>query len=299
MKLSIIIPVFNTAQYIDQCIYSIYDSNMINLDEFEVIVVNDGSTDDSRKKVEKLQKEFQNLILINKENEGVSRARNVGLDNAKGDFIFFVDSDDFLLKNALIFLLDRIKQVTKNLYKFKTCRCSKGIISEKSTRRELFSPELWNFIFNKKLINKLKLRFIDVKYGEDFNFVAKFIALCDSYEFIDENIYVYREDNVNSAMNVVSYDLLLYDNFKFADNLIDFYMENRTIINYSIVKDIFFRIFRSFISYKVRSSINDSVFFQDYKRIYFKSANISILYRCHPFTIKFYEIYYRLRFFRN
>src|SRR5690606_24862994 len=84
MKLSIIIALYNTEKYIEKCIRSIYLNNTLSLNEFEVIVINDGSTDNSQIIVEDLKNDFTNIILINKENGGQSSARNIGFKIAKG-----------------------------------------------------------------------------------------------------------------------------------------------------------------------------------------------------------------------
>ncbi|CEN33978.1 glycosyltransferase family 2 protein [Capnocytophaga cynodegmi] len=95
MQLSIIIPVYNTEKYLERCVTSLFDQNLI-LEEFEVILVNDGSTDSSLLICNQLAKKHQNIKVYNQENQGQSVARNVGLKHAVGKYIYFIDSDDFL-----------------------------------------------------------------------------------------------------------------------------------------------------------------------------------------------------------
>ena len=95
--LSVIIPVYNVEPYLEQCLDSVINQTYKNL---EIICINDGSTDNSLKILEKYQKKDNRIKLINQKNKGLSEARNAGLDVAKGEYIAFVDSDDYLELNA-------------------------------------------------------------------------------------------------------------------------------------------------------------------------------------------------------
>ena len=97
-KVSVIIPVYNVEQYLEQCLESIINQT---LQEIEVIIVNDGSTDGSKYIIEKYQKISSNIILIQKENGGLGSARNAGLTRATGEYIYFMDSDDYIDRQAL------------------------------------------------------------------------------------------------------------------------------------------------------------------------------------------------------
>ena len=92
MKISVIIPVYNVEEYIEQCVESVVNQT---LKEIEIIIVNDGTQDNSMKKIERFLLDDR-IIVINKENRGISSARNCGLKIAKGEYIAFVDSDDFI-----------------------------------------------------------------------------------------------------------------------------------------------------------------------------------------------------------
>ncbi len=103
--ISIIVPIYNTEKYLDQCIASILQQTYDNL---EIILVNDGSTDGSRKIAEKYRALDSRIILINQEQGGAANARNNGLKISKGKFIIFVDSDDYICPDMVKYLLDRI-----------------------------------------------------------------------------------------------------------------------------------------------------------------------------------------------
>ena len=100
MFLSIITPVYNTAKYLPACLDSLLDQG-IPYEEYEVILINDGSTDHSAEILDRYANEYPNLRVIHKENSGVSATRNIALDMAQGEYIWFIDSDDFIEKNVL------------------------------------------------------------------------------------------------------------------------------------------------------------------------------------------------------
>lgn len=111
MKLSIIIPVYNGSNYIEKCLDSIYKQEL-GTDSFEVIVINDGSTDDTSNKVLTYNESIDNLNLINKANGGVSSARNLGIETSKGEFVLFLDADDELVEGSLIRVYEYLSKHT-------------------------------------------------------------------------------------------------------------------------------------------------------------------------------------------
>lgn len=104
-KLSIIIPAYNSENCIERCLNSILDQQFNN--EIEIIVVNDGSTDSTGKILHRYEKEYPGLFrIVTKENGGASSARNLGLSIASGDWVWFCDSDDYIVKNGMSYVLD-------------------------------------------------------------------------------------------------------------------------------------------------------------------------------------------------
>ena len=100
--ISIIVPVYNTEKYIERCLDSIMKQDYPN---FEVILVNDGSTDESGIIIQKYKEKYKNISYIKQENKGVGAARNAGIKVAKGDYISFVDSDDLIMEDYCSHLL--------------------------------------------------------------------------------------------------------------------------------------------------------------------------------------------------
>ena len=100
MFLSIIVPVYNAAAYLEECLSSLLNQDLPETD-YEIICVNDGSIDESPRILERYQQAHSNICVIHQENGGVTTARNAGLSAARGDYIWFVDSDDFIKENVL------------------------------------------------------------------------------------------------------------------------------------------------------------------------------------------------------
>ena len=111
-KISIIVPVYNVEKYLKTCLDSIINQTYQNL---EIILVDDGSTDNSGEICEEYRKTDSRIILIHKENEGLSMARNFGLDIASGDYISFVDSDDFIARNMMEALYNRLLETQSDM----------------------------------------------------------------------------------------------------------------------------------------------------------------------------------------
>jgi len=106
MIISIIIPVYNVEHYVEKCVQS---CALQNCSDFEIIVVNDGSTDKSAGIINTLVKNFSNISVINQENQGLSVARNAGLHVAQGEYVWFVDSDDWIEPNCLDRITNKLK----------------------------------------------------------------------------------------------------------------------------------------------------------------------------------------------
>ena len=106
--LSVIIPVYNAEKYIKTCLKSVFAQGLKD-DDFEVILVNDGTPDDSFGVIEEMIQMHDNIIVINQVNQGVSIARNAGFAKATGEYVYFVDPDDILIDNSLSVLITHLK----------------------------------------------------------------------------------------------------------------------------------------------------------------------------------------------
>ena len=196
MFLSIIIPVYNCEEYLEDCLQSCLCQDL-SADEYEILCINDGSTDSSGEILQKYNDKYSHVILFTQENKGVSAARNVGLDNAQGEYIMFIDGDDFIRKSILVSLKKMIEKTG----------CDRltigGYIGESKTIEELpdknpkpncFYPDLlWLSIFRRQAIEDHKLRFIEgITHSEDILFVNDFKNRCSAFAEFPETVYFYR-----------------------------------------------------------------------------------------------------------
>ena len=109
MKLSIIIPIYNVEKYIEKCVKSCLNQQGVTLDiDYEIICVNDGSPDKSASIAKKISQHYDGLRILDQENQGLSGARNTGLEYARGEYVWFVDSDDYITENCLSGLLPHL-----------------------------------------------------------------------------------------------------------------------------------------------------------------------------------------------
>ena len=192
MRLSVIVPVYNVEKYLEECINSIINER---IEKMEIIVINDGSTDNSLeilKKIKKTKRE-SNLKIIEQENSGISVARNKGIEAARGEYLYFIDSDDFLEKNGLKLLLEEIivknadiirgnyveyysenRIIKQNKMKDTELKGREYLIK----RQHTFVPMVWNCIYKRKFLlkNNLKFRIGILNEDVEFNFRAIYLA---------------------------------------------------------------------------------------------------------------------------
>lgn len=232
IKLSIILPFYNVEQYIEECIRSLYNQD-IPVDEYEIICVNDCSPDNSVDIVKRLQKEYYNLKLIeNEENKKLGGARNTGLKYAKGEYIWFVDSDDMIKPNSLGLIL---KYVTSNNLDFlhfgwdefndaNLIEYDKIPSTDILTGTELFFNErflwwknhitAWCKVYKKSFLIENDIQFAEHIMYEDNDYALKVYSSAKRCMHISENLYIYRVNNdsitrINYNSQHILYWLLL------------------------------------------------------------------------------------------
>ena len=212
-KLSIIVPVYGVEKYIDKCLNSLVKQS---LKEIEVIVVNDGTKDNSQKIVDKYVKKYPDKIKSYiKENGGQGSARNYGLKKASGEYIGYVDSDDFVEKDMYKKLYNKAKE---NNYDIVVCgnynvsedyqnKNIDAFINTYNTDLEnIFFGKMavWNKIYKRDILIKNKLEFKEKVWYEDLAFTLKAIMNSNTFAFIDEPLYDYliREGSTMNNSNV-------------------------------------------------------------------------------------------------
>lgn len=218
---SIIIPVYNSEEYIEQCIESLINQTY---EEIEIIIVNDGSTDNSERIIEKYKVKDNRIVYFPQKNSGPSVARNQGISIASGKYILFVDSDDKVESSYVELLVDAMELSSSDL----VCCGYKdfsefGVIEHhdfpfnKTTSKEAIiefvcqgtGGVLWSKLFKREIIMEHKLLMDkDIFMSEDLIFVLEYVCYCSSFSSINTFLYHYNRLNQNSiSANISSHYL--------------------------------------------------------------------------------------------
>ena len=223
-KVSVIIPVYNAEKYIDKCVSSIANQTM---EDIEIIAVNDGSRDNTINMLDRISEQYKDKIKVfNKENGGAGSARNLGLDKASGEFIKFVDADDYLDVNVLEKMYSIAKEYNVSLVRgnYQTIlgpvkmqdKCSWSDITESKivdVRKDKDyivkeTPGIGNKLIKRDLIGDL--RFPEKTKWEDLAIMPVVIASSEKVFHMNENVYNYRinmnttiKDFINKIPNVL------------------------------------------------------------------------------------------------
>lgn len=223
-KISVIVPVYKVEQYLDKCVQSIVDQTYKNL---EIILVDDGSPDKCPAMCDEWAKKDSRIKVIHKENGGVSSARNAGIDSATGEFVAFVDSDDYLAPTMYEKLIDAIKKedcdismcgfiylyedgLEKPIHEINAKKVTGGNIvkyllantcEEKQNYIETYGlmGNVWRILIKKEIIGKI--RFEKLKIAEDMLFLLKIINKNTKITAIDDALYYYLQ-RTSSVMHV-------------------------------------------------------------------------------------------------
>ena len=222
---SIIVPIYNGEAFISDCVESLIEQTYKNI---EIILINDGSTDGTLKKIENFKKKDKRIIVISQKNSGVSESRNNGIKKSKGKYITFVDSDDTVKKNYIEYLVDLIMKndadiaLTRKPLKFNS-KTNVELLDIAEDKIEIFDGiraanemllykiviSSWNKMFDRKLLNKNKIIFNKcLSFGEGFEFVINAFLCANKVVIGNKKIYNYRVDNKNSVMTKFSRKLV-------------------------------------------------------------------------------------------
>ena len=223
MHLSVIVPIYNKAEYIEPCLESILEQD---LESFEVIAVDDGSTDDSGKVCDEMARLYPNLKVMHVLSGGVTAARRIGVEHAKGEYVTFVDADDLMKPQALSVLLDAIRETgadevvatyDTHYGEHITTKIVGTIDAEWMIRQLMASTAkfcvLWAVIFRRdKIIDCLYAPRV-IRSGEDILMQILFLLKRPKVVFIPDSVYVYTvglpNDRQMTLQEQVAYDDIL------------------------------------------------------------------------------------------
>ena len=252
MNLSIIVPVYNSSRFLNSCLDTIMNELYGN---DELILVNDGSTDNSLEICEDYAKKDERIRIINNSNHGVSYSRNLGIDAATKDFIMFVDSDDLLVKGwrLIINLIKEDNDITYFSFQFKNQQglytkeeILDSIIgySEKNNLIKYISGPC-SKVYSINFLKKNKIYFnVNLINGEDLIFNIEVILHANSFECISKSIYLYRFNTNSSSHTFIASFFTSNEEFLIQlekilqDNQIDM-IKTRKYIYFSMVNSLY------------------------------------------------------------
>lgn len=305
-KISIIIPVYNVEKYIRKCVDSILSQTYKNL---EIILVDDGSLDNCGKICDQYAKIDNRVVVIHKQNGGLSSARNAGLKQATGDYIMFVDSDDSLEKIACESLINITNKTDadiicfncsnvylneaidnsknsycySNTYKYYELSYAEAIID--NIYRKHIRYEAWGKMYKKYIFDMIKFK--EGLLAEDFNVFYKFLKMAKKIIYFDANLYLYlrRDDSIMGKRNIKLY----YDIFETEK---DFYPETLSVCktkeDKQMAENRFFKsIFKIYTNIIVRENYDQTIvneienYLNNFKfnQLYLKNRVILLVYR--------------------
>ena len=215
---SIIVPVYNVEHYIEQCVNSLQNQEHFNI---EIILVDDGSKDGSGAILDQLAEQDNRIRVIHKENGGVSSARNAGLDVAQGEYILFVDGDDYVDREYVSYFLrlvmDNHCDIAMNAtnYTYKTIETAAvstdKVISALQAMEYIYTGKIfvavWNKIYKRSFLEKYKIRFdTDYWYGEGMLFNIACLQYVEQVVLGDRNVYhqIYNPGSAMRSFNLKS-----------------------------------------------------------------------------------------------
>lgn len=271
MKISVIIPVYNVEKYIRQCLESVINQTYKNL---EIIIVNDGTKDNSMKIVEEYLQD-KRIKIINKENGGLSSARNKGLEEATGKYISFIDSDDYIDLNLYENIVNELNEedvIIFDYYVYNEKNKNFEIIAKKEENLKIddnkflctsHSNNCWNKLYKREFILKIGIKFLEILY-EDVFWNIQTIFEASKIKYINRKYYYYRINRENSIMtksNKIEKDksdnkfleYQKYSYFKIYEAIHKFYLlnENKLILNNKLYLLIEEKKWESFIKNEI------------------------------------------------
>ncbi|MBR4146454.1 MAG: glycosyltransferase [Bacteroidales bacterium] len=267
LKLSIIIPAYDVEAFLPKCLDSIFSQDC---SDFEVICVNDGSTDGTQTLLERYAANHTNLKVISQQNKGMSASRNHGLDVAEGEYVMFVDSDDWLCDGALARLrahLDGEDVVCFNAKKFieqtgeyqenKLPAIDGGVTGWEYFNKTRLIPTaihfvcIWQRAYRRSFLESQGLLFEEtVKRAEDDLFTTMVMYHAQTVKAVDECVYVYRI-RPQSITTTVSIDRW-YDSIRVQEMLADFFIPKQDV-DKTVIYQVLASNYINYFSQKTKS----------------------------------------------
>lgn len=269
-KVSVVVPVYNVEKYLTECLDSIINQT---LEDIEIICVNDGSTDSSLEILNNYAQKDKRIIVINKANSGYGNTMNIGINASTGEYIGIIESDDFADKNMFEDLYKTAKENdadivksdwyhywSKNKFSRKNNRISPAkafkLTNSKQDKSLLrIDPSVWSAIYKRDFLNKYNIRFLETPGAsyQDLAFSFKVFALAERVILTDKAYLYYRQDNMNSSVKSKTKVYCVCDEYNEIDRFLDEYPQLK--FEYKVQEEI--NRYNGYVSSVLR--IDDSV----------------------------------------
>lgn len=234
-KVSVIVPFYNVENYIEKCLETLVNQT---LEDIEIILVNDGSKDNSKVIVQKYIKKYpEKIVYLEKENGGLSDARNYGIPYAKGEYIAFLDSDDYVEKDMYKTMYEIAKNEDSDMvecdfiweYPNRTRVDVGAIYKNKHEMIEKIRVVAWNKLIKREILEKSQVRFPKGYRYEDTEFTYKLISFIENVSFckIPMVHYIQREGSISKSQNERTIEI-----FDVLEHVIKYYKENNLYEEY-------------------------------------------------------------------
>ena len=234
-KVSIIVRFYNVENYIEKCLETLVNQT---LKDIEIILVNDGSKDRSIDIVNKFLKQYpEKIVYLEKENGGLSDARNFGIPHAKGEYIAFLDSDDYVEKDMYENMYELAKKEDSDMvecdfyweYPDKLKKDEGIIYHGKKEMIEKVRVVAWNKLIKKEILEKSDVKFPKGLRYEDVEFTYKLVPYIEKVSFLKKPCvhYVQREGSISNKQNERNKEI-----FDVLDNVINYYKEKKIYDTY-------------------------------------------------------------------
>ena len=263
MELSIIVPVYNVEQYLEKCLRSLVEQTL-DKRRYEIIVVNDGSPDHSQEIIDKFSGEYANIIAVKKENGGLSDARNHGIQMAKGEYLAFVDSDDYVDTHMYETMLAKAKtqdydvvvcdfiEVYEDHNSRGNSRVKKDLLTREEVRSSMwdFYPSAWNKIYKRELFSSIQFK--KGVWFEDVECLYRLFPHIQKVGVVKEAFYYYIQRTGSISKST---DPRIFHYVENWNGIIDYYKNNgymeyyKKEIEYSYVRYLYATFLKSSLKY--------------------------------------------------
>lgn len=299
MNISVIIPVFNAEKYLTRCIQSVLTQQI-----YELILINDGSSDSSAIICDLFSKQDNRVKVFHQENKGVSAARNFALECVNGDWVVFVDADDYVEADWIETLANVTVSQKADIYLYgyryigfdyitQYSPDNGGVNKEEFVKSAFYNQAVWSYLFKLSVIRENNITFpVDLKYSEDQAFLLKYLSVCQSVIMVNNALYNYCANPQSTLYKPLSAIRIIY-NLQAANDYLQFCNNKKVrIIDFSV-----WRLYEDFFLFypQVKSEYSkecQKLYNEEYKKtlLYYPEFRKYLYFRLSSYNLYWMDI---------